>query len=177
MSDLIRDKFKQWLKTHDTVTFQEAKGFYDSVASGNPKWTGTAVNRLLAEFAQSGDGDKFVVKKRKKPAAGASAINPVPAAGASKVARDYRIVLDADRKPSTQEVRLFSVPPRVPDDSKIKDHISEGIAHLANAPDKALDVRFVSGKMIVILRNQSPEKAGEVSVWVGDVKQHGLAKV
>ena len=50
---LIKDKFKKWVDSQKgEFSLHDAKAFYDSVATGDPRFTYSAVYRLLGEFAE-----------------------------------------------------------------------------------------------------------------------------
>lgn len=73
---LIKEKFERWVDSQrDEFTLGEAKSFYDSVATGDPKFTHSAVYRLLGEFAEfvgyrsaEGGMSDRIYKSKVKPA-------------------------------------------------------------------------------------------------------------
>ena len=175
MAETIRDQFKKWVNAQGTFSWEDAKKFYDSKAKGDPKWTASAVTRLIGEFSKPGPNKGTFLSRASARAA--SSINPAPAPKAVS-ALDYRIVLEAENQPVSQEVRLFSTPNRaeIHADS-VKRIISEGIASLANSRSQNVDVRIAGNKMVVIRRDTSPSSGEALSIWVGDVKQYGTTKL
>jgi hypothetical protein len=175
MAEKIRDQFKQWVNAQGTFSWEDAKKFYDSKAKGDPKWTASAVTRLLEEFSKPGPSKGTFLSKAQARAATLASAAP---SKKSAAARDYHIVLEAEKQPVAQEVRLFSANNRaeIHADS-LKNIISEGITALANSRSQNVDVRIAGNKMVVIRRDTSPSSGEALSIWVGDVKQYGTTKL
>lgn len=175
---MIRDKFKQWVESQSgEFTWDEAKCFYDSIAKGHPYHTGTAVGRLLSEFAVVVSGTHFSrgstfasAQRSAKPIKDISFVYNL--SQSSVVMADWQGAWDPDRKRIEDAIR-----------DMIADFETEvvGLGRDQRVRSHTKMTRDGESGVVISVHLSPTNEAGystrEYSVTVSHVKQFGFLRI